>query len=119
MNYLEEFSEVRFLLGYFCQYWVDFYEWDEKKPTFQPVIRGFKTENSIEIIEKLISEIEQFLSLPLNNEEFEVIMIEELGCEYTPRSQGLNKRQFLEQSLEILKEPMEETKKHFIPKFIG
>jgi CdiI immunity protein len=83
------------------------------------VVRGFKTENSIGVVEKLISEIEKFLLLPLDNEEFETIIIEELGCEYTPRSQGLNKRQFLEQSLEILKEPMEETQKYFIPKFIG
>lgn len=119
MNYLKEFPEISYLLGYFNQDWVDIFSWNGNKPTFQPVIRHFKTHNGIEITEKLISEIESFLQLPLSDEELETIMIEELGCEYTPRSQGLNKRQFLGKSLDILKEPMEETKKHFIPEFIG
>lgn len=119
MDYLKEFSEIRFLLGYFNQDWYGSYSWNENEPTFQPVIRCFRTENGNESITNLIFEIERFLSLPLTKEEFENIMVEELGCEYTPRSQGLDKRQFLEKSLEILKEPMEETKKHFIPEFIG
>ena len=119
MDYIKEFSEIRFLLGYFHQYWSSLYSWQDNNPTFQPLIRYFKIDNSNEVVERLIFEIERFLSLPLDNEEFETIMVEELGCEYTPRSQGLNKRQFLEKSLDILKEPMEETKKHFIPEFIG
>lgn len=119
MDYLKEFSEIRFLLGYFHQYYVVLYNWGENEPTFQPLIRYFKLDNGSEVIEKLISEIDKFLSLPLNNEEFEIIMVEELGCEFTPRSQGLDKRQFLEKSLEILKEPMEKTKQEFIPEFIG
>ncbi len=119
MDYLTEFSEIRFLLGYFHQYWSKLYSWEGNNPTFQPIIRLFKTENSSEIVERLVFEIERFLMLPLNDEEFERVLVEEIGCEYTPRSQGLNERQFLEQILEILKEPMEKTKQGFIPEFIG
>lgn len=116
MDYLKEFSEISFLLGYFHQDWVASYDWKENEPKFQPVIRSFNTENSIEVIEQLISEIESFLKLSLTKEELETIMVEELGCEYTPRSQGLSKIQFLEESLKILQEPMEVSKKHFIPR---
>jgi superfamily I DNA and/or RNA helicase len=119
MDYLKEFSEIRFLFGYFCQYWVVFYEWGGREPTFQAVIRSFKTENSIEVIEKLAFEIEKFLVLPLNREEFNSVVVEELGSELIETIDGFDRRQFLEESLNILKEPMEETKKHFVPKFIG
>lgn len=119
MDYLKEFSEIRFMFGYFCQYWVLFYSWEGNEPTFQPIIRSFKLENGAEVIKQLISEIERFLLLPLDDKEFNRIVIEELGSELTSIVQGLNRRQFLEESLKILEEPMEETKKHFIPEFIG
>lgn len=119
MDYLKEFNEICGLWGYFNQDWVSMYYWERREPTFQPVIRFYKIVEKEEVVEKLINQLERLLKLPLDAEEFNRVVIEELGSGYTPRSQGLNKRQFLEQSLEILKEPMEETKKHFIPKFAG
>lgn len=118
IDYSEEFRKISTLLGYFNQDWVKSYDWQGSEPTFQPIIRFFKTTNSEETVKTLISQTERLLSLPLDDEEFERIMDDELGSEYVPRSQGLDDRQFMQESLRILKEPMEETKKHFIPEFV-
>ena len=117
MYYSKEFDEIRGLWGCFNQDWVESYVWEEREPTFEPVVRYHKINNSEETIDKLIMQIQKLLALQLEERDFNKIMTEELWAEYTPRSQGFTKRQFLEQSLKILKEPIAETKKHFIPKF--
>ena len=118
-DYLKEFPHIWKLLRYFNQDWVAMYDWKGKKPSFQPIIRYFKMHNGLDVTEQLIVEIERILQLPLSDDEFDTVMVEELFCEYTPRSQALNKRQFMESSLEILKESIEKTKLEFIPAFIG
>lgn len=118
MDYHKEFFEISGLLMTFNQDWVPSYDWKGREPTFQPIIRYFKTTEDEETVNKLIYQLERLLALPLDEDEFERVVGEELGSEYTPQSQGLNDRQFLEESLKILKEPMEETKIHFIPEFV-
>lgn len=118
INYFTELVKIRSLLGYFNQDWVPSYNWEGREPTFQPIIRYFKTTNDEKTVADLINQIEQLLALSLSEDEFERVMDEELGSEYTPRSQGLNDRQFMQESLKILKEPMAETKRNFIPKFV-
>ena len=119
MEYNKEFDEIWGLLGYFNQDWVICYDWQGKEPTFQPIIRFFKTTNKEERVRNLISQLERLLMLPLNRQEFNRVVVEELGSELIEVVHGFDRRQFLEESLKILKEPMEETKKHFIPEFIG
>lgn len=118
MDYHKEFFGIWGLYRTFNQDWVPSYDWKGRVPTFQPIIRYFKTTESEETVAALINQIDRLLNLPLSESEFERVVDEELGSEYTPQSQGLNDRQFLEESLKILKEPMEETKIHFIPEFV-
>lgn len=119
MDYYKKFFEIWGLYRTFNQDWVRSYDWEGREPTFQPIIRYFKTTEEIETINKLIDQLAEFLALPLGEEEFERIVVEEFGSELTALVHGFNRRQFLEDSLKILKESAEETKKHFIPNFIS
>lgn len=111
MGVRTSFPNINYVFGFLHQNWSDFYNWEGREPTFQPIIRYFKTTEEIETINKLIDQLAEFLALPLGEEEFERIVVEEFGSELTALVHGFNRRQFLEDSLKILKESAEETKK--------
>jgi hypothetical protein len=107
-KYRERFYELsQFLGGYFHFDWDACFDWHGQSPTFELVVRHAKMEDSPQGIQKTIDELQEFLSLPLSDEEFQEIVTHEFGAVYTPHSRGMNDRQFLEKILEILKQPHE------------
>ena len=70
-------------------------------------------------MEKNILELKKFLDLNLEKSEIEAIMRKEFKLGIRPEFWQLNHKSWLEHILQILEEPMEETKKHFIPEFIA
>lgn len=108
-DYSKDYHEVdQFFSGYFHQDWKDDYEWNDREPSFEDVTRHYKTEDTKEGIEKTIAELTAFLNLGLTDAEIHRIVEEDFSSWYTPRSRGMNKRQFLEKVLEILKVPNNE-----------
>jgi hypothetical protein len=116
MNYNKEFNNLGYILGYFHQSWSSLYEWQKKEPEFEAVVRYAKLENDLSKIELAKKECVAFLQLSLTTIELENAVDEFTGSGFSPFS---THREFFERILDVLKEPMEETKKHFIPKFIG
>jgi len=105
-NYSKEFHNLdQFFSGYFHQNWKDDYDWSGKESLFENVVRHYKTEDTAEGVKKTIAELTAFLNSELTDEEIHKIVEEDFSSWYTPRSRGMNKRQFLEKVLEILKEP--------------
>lgn len=118
-TYKEKFPELyQYLGGLFHQDWKDVFDWQTQKPSFEGVVRYFKVRN-IKCFEKAeLNELGQFLSLGLSENEVEVIM-DEWNIAYYPYGIKLTYIEWLKRILEILEEPMEETKKQFIPEFVG
>ncbi len=106
INYSKDFYALdQFFSSYFHQDWKDDYDWNQKEPLFEDVVRHYKTEDTKEGIKKTVEELTAFLQSDLSNEEIHRIVEEDFSSWYTPRSRGMNKRQFLEKVLEVLKEP--------------
>ncbi len=119
-NYKERFPELnQYLGGLFHQAWKEVFEWNQQKSSFEGVVRYFKLRNSECYEEDELFELKKFLSLDLSKEEIEVILRNEWGIAFRPAYINLTHREWLEEILRILEEPIEETKKHFIPEFIG
>lgn len=107
-DYSKLFPELdQFFSGYFHQDWKDDYDWGSQEHLFEQVVRHYKTEDSQAGISKTVEELTLFLELNLTDEKIHRIVEEEFSSWYTPRSRGMNKRQFLEKVLEVLKEPIE------------
>lgn len=116
MDYNKEFPDLGYLLGYFPQRWASIYAWSENKPDFRAVIRHFKTHNDNKIILSAIADIKRLLSFSMSEEKLEEALDELTTSGFSPLK---THKEFFENILEILIEPMEETKEHFIPEFNG
>lgn len=108
------------LIGaYLHQDWKHDYEWSEIKVHYHPVIRFFKTHNPSEWVEQATEELKKFLAEGHDEEHLEDYLYHHFVLGTMPSYWGFTFRGFLEDILKILEEPMEKTRKEFIPKFIG
>lgn len=119
-RYKDRFPELnQYLGGLFHQAWKDVFRWDKQQPSFEGVVRYFKLRN-IECYEKdELYELRKFLSLELNTDEIENIIRNEWGIAFRPAYINLTYKQWLERILDIFEEPIEKTKKEYIPEFTG
>lgn len=119
-SYKERFPELYQFLGcYFHQDWKDFSDWKDQTPSFEGIVRHFKLIDSKSNAKEELSELKQFLGLDLKTEEIEYIIKSEWGIAFRPAYINLTHKEWLEDILKILEEPMEKTKSQFIPEFIG
>ena len=114
-NYQENYPALyQFLGAYFNQDWKDFYDWQGETPNFEAVVCYYKSTDPPTTVARVIKELQIFLEQPLSDKELEGIVDREFLAEYTPRSRGLTKRQWLEAMLPILQEPTTPSKLRFI-----
>lgn len=119
-SYEEKFPELyQYLAGLFHQDWKDVFDWKEQKYSFEAVVRYFKVRSSQNYRQQELRELKEFLNLGLETDDVTRIIKTEWGIAFRPAYINLTHKQWLERILEILEEPMEETKKHFIPEFVG
>jgi CdiI immunity protein len=106
--------------GYLNQSWIDIYIWEGKKPSYQPLIRKYKTEDTQEGIDKTIAQLKDIMKIGkgMSEDDFSDSLYLGLSLGYYPPGDDLTHEQWLEDVLKILEEPMEETLKHWIPKRI-
>lgn len=108
MNYSKQFYDLyQFLGAYFNQDWTDEYDWKEQKPDFEPVVHFYKAKNPSTTVARATEQLEKFLALPLDDEQLEEIVTSEFGSSYYPAPRGLTERQWLEQVLKLLKQPVD------------
>lgn len=93
----------QFLGGYFYQSWASGYFWTNgKPPSFEDVVRHYKTEVSSDVLAKTVHQLEAILQLPINDDDFETMAVNFTTSGFSPMK---TQRGFLNRVLEILKEP--------------
>jgi hypothetical protein len=107
-HYEKLYPELRqFFGGYFHQDWAYIYNWQGEPPSFQVVVRDFKTNNSQAIVAQVTQELEQFIADHLTLEDDwdlgEIVTHKLLSCIYAP-GLGLTYRQWLREILTILQD---------------
>lgn len=118
-NYEKRFSELnQYLGGLFHQYWKNVFDWKGQNESFEGVVRYFKVRNSEHYEKEELKELKEFLNLGLTESEIENVM-DEWNIAYYPYGANMTYIEWLNDVLGILEEPMEKTKKEFIPEFIG
>lgn len=121
-KYAEQFPNLKYLLSaYFHEDMFDGFEWNGEKPSYQKVIKYFKTQDSPIRNQKIPGELKKILALSQNWDEdsLEDVLLNDFGNSIYAPGVGITYREFLEGILEILEEPTEKTRGEFIPKFIG
>jgi hypothetical protein len=114
-DFTERFPNLyQFLSAYFTQDWKELYDWQEQSPNFEEVVRYYKTTNSPPIVYKTSQELQSFLNLSLGLREFERVLRDEFMVWHTPRSRGMNKKQWLEAVLGVLQESGTQSKLRLI-----
>jgi hypothetical protein len=120
MKIQEKFPKLRNLFGsYFTPYWEDDYEWNGNEPSFREIIRFYKTNNPKESVAQATKELGILLSEYKSESELEDIMCDGFVNSYYPYGDDSTYLEWLNEILKILEEPIEKTKKEFIPKFVG
>ena len=104
MDLTEKYPALTNVIGYLHQDWKDDYDWEGAEPMFEAVVRHYKAENPPTTVKQATQELNQFLALPLSDKKLHRIVEEEFHSWYTPRTRDMDKRQFLEAVLSILKE---------------
>jgi CdiI immunity protein len=94
--------------------WKDCYLWD-KEPHYADIIRFFKVHNSEETVINAPQELREFLSKEYDGEKLEDALHNHLILGLLPSYWNLTYQEWLEDVLRILEEPMEVTKKQYIP----
>lgn len=118
-NYEENFPELYQLLGgLFHQDWLHVFDWKGQESSYEGVIRYFKNRNEETAVNQWKDELRGFLNLKLSESEMEDVM-DEWNIAYYPYGGNLTYIEWLQGILKILEEPIEKTKKEFIPEFIG
>lgn len=110
MNYCNKFPELYILFaGYFNQDWTHLYQFKGGKSDVLEVARFYKTEDSAEGIAETIAQLEELLSLNLTEEELDQAL-DQLGTDYYALADNWTNREWLNKTLEILKNPNEISK---------
>jgi len=102
------------LMGYFHQDWKDCYLWDEE-PNYPAIVRFYKTNNGTSWVNQTITELKEFLDKNYDESTLKNIIYRQFHMNLHLPHWNLTYRQWLENVLSILEEPMEVTKKHYIP----
>lgn len=115
-----DFPNINYVFGFLNQDWRHDYDWKNGKPMYQSVIRFFKTVSSQEMIDKAIIDLKSLIKLGKNfdNDDWYDYFMSDSSLGYYPPGDGLTEYEWLKNVLLILEEPMETTKKEFIPEFI-
>ncbi len=120
MELRERFPAFGNLIGsYLHQDWKDDYYWDNNNFHYASVVRYFKTHNPTLWIEQTVHELKELLALGLDEERLEDALYNHFALGTMPSYWNMTFKQWLEEVLKILEEPMEKTKKQFIPEFRG
>ncbi len=111
MKYKDKFSELyTFFAGYFNQDWMHIYEFGDEKPSVLEVARFYKTEDSAEGIGETAEQLKELMEMRHNEEQLRDILHYDLGSDYYAPGDNWTYREWLEKTLEILKNPNEKTK---------
>lgn len=121
-KYAEQFPNLKYLLSaYFHEDMFDGFEWKNEKPSYQTIIKYFKTHDSPARNQKILGELKEFLKISRDwdEDELENVLLNNFGNFIYAPGVGITYSEFLERILEILEEPTEKTRSEFIPKFVG
>ena len=103
-KYRFKFPELyQFFGGYFYQGWSADYRWENAKPNFTAVVRHFKAVNPPPTVNRVRLELEELLSLALDETELNAALAE-LGSNFYPPAEELTSAAWLKKILEILDE---------------
>jgi CdiI immunity protein len=100
--------------GYFHQDWKECYLWDSN-PDYPPIVRFYKTNNGIDWVNQTIAELKEILSKDYDESTLKTIIYRKLHMNLHLPHWNLTYKEWLEDVLRILEEPMEKTKKQYIP----
>ena len=110
MNYDDKFPELgNFLSCYFNQDWTHLYEFEGGEADALEVVRFYKTEDSAEGVRETAEQLEEFLRIELSDEELDSAL-DKLGADYYALGDDWTYREWLEKTLEILRNPNEKSK---------
>lgn len=118
-EYTKKYPNVSEFLSFFGQDWKIMFEWEDISPNFESAIRKLKIDNSTSIRQKIIDELKKILSSNYDETKLREIIREDFHSAFYPPGINLTYREWLEYILEIFEEPASETKRHFLPKFVG
>lgn len=118
-NYSEQYPNLRELLYFLNQNWKLMFEWEDKQPTYKGAIRKLKLDDTVETRKKTIYELKELISCNFDEEKLEEIVNDDFGSAFYPPGVGLTYQNWLKEILRIFEEPVEKTKKEFLPKFVG
>jgi hypothetical protein len=103
-RYRFKFPELyQFFGGYFYQGWSADYRWESGKPDFPAVVRHFKAVNPPATVNRVRIEMEELLSLALDEIELNSALTQ-LGNHFYPPAENLKCSEWLKKLLEILDE---------------
>ncbi|MGI9055230.1 MAG: contact-dependent growth inhibition system immunity protein [Pyrinomonadaceae bacterium] len=103
-NYRYKFAGLfQFFGGYFYQGWTSDYNWETAKPDFSAVVRHFKAVNPPKTVISVKNELEDLLSLDLDEEDLTAVLTE-LGSNFHAPAENLTNKQWLENILAVLRE---------------
>jgi CdiI immunity protein len=119
MSLDEAYPALNNIIGYLHQDWKDDYNWEGNNFHYHPVIRFFKTHNPPNWIEQATKELKEFLAEEHDEEHLEDYLYNHFILGTMPSYWGFTFEGFLQDMLKVLEEPIEKTKKEFIPEFIG
>lgn len=118
-EYQTRYPRLKEILGFLHQDWDVMFEWHETKPDYRTALRKLKAAGSEQDRQNAITELKQIIALNLGEIELREIINRRFRSAFYPPGAGLTYQQWLEEVLSIFEEPMETTKKHFLPKFVG
>lgn len=91
----------QFLSGFFHQDWKEVYDWQGETPSFEGVVRHFKSVAKPDELRRTAEQLRQFLSLALSDGEI-AETFDQIHLAYNARARGGTERGWLEAILKIL-----------------
>lgn len=117
-DYREKYPALyQFFAGYFNQDWEECFLWKDQEPNYRAVVRRYKLDDPPEDARRAVGELRGVIALDdgFGEGQWRQIVNRELGASVYPPGLGLGYREWLEDVLRILEEPMGTTKKEFVP----
>lgn len=106
-EYRKLYPDLGSLLGaFFHQRWEEDLDWQGESPNYRAVVRFYKTLCSPTELDDTRKQLQRFLALLLDEDQTEDIVSDEFHCAFYPPGGGQTYRQWLEDVLRILDEPV-------------
>lgn len=118
-DYAKIYPNLSELLNFLHQDWKIMFEWEGNKPDYETAIRKLKVANLPAVRQNIISELAKLISCNFDEEKLEEIVNDDFGSAFYPPGVGLTYQNWLNEILRIFEEPVEKTKREFLPKFVG